>query len=73
MPPSSHTPIPSTVNQPTNPTACRRTTRWEAHIWEERRQMYLGGFENEDHAAKVSMLAGKSFETHSIQGLLAVR
>ncbi|KAG2484298.1 hypothetical protein HYH03_016844 [Edaphochlamys debaryana] len=30
----------------------RRTKRWEAHIWEERRQVYLGGFEVEEHAAK---------------------
>ncbi|KAG1665636.1 hypothetical protein FOA52_011230 [Chlamydomonas sp. UWO 241] len=30
----------------------RRTARYEAHIWEDRRQCYLGGFDVEDHAAK---------------------
>eukprot|EP01023_Acetabularia_acetabulum_P001944 TRINITY_DN10766_c0_g1_i3.p1 TRINITY_DN10766_c0_g1~~TRINITY_DN10766_c0_g1_i3.p1 ORF type:complete len:548 (-),score=114.85 TRINITY_DN10766_c0_g1_i3:294-1937(-) len=32
----------------------RRSGRWEAHIWvkELGRQVYLGGYENEDHAAE---------------------
>ncbi|CAI5472586.1 unnamed protein product [Closterium sp. Yama58-4] len=28
-----------------------RTGRWEAHIWEEGRQVYLGGFDSEKQAA----------------------
>lgn len=28
-----------------------RTGRWEAHIWEEGKQVYLGGFDTEDQAA----------------------
>ena len=24
---------------------CRRTQRFEAHIWEDRRQVYLGGYD----------------------------
>lgn len=32
---------------------CRRTQRFEAHIWEDRRQVYLGAYDAEEHAAKV--------------------
>ena len=28
----------------------RRTQRWEAHIWADKKQVYLGGFSNEAHA-----------------------
>ena len=28
-----------------------RTGRWEAHIWEDGKQMYLGGFDGEEQAA----------------------
>lgn len=28
-----------------------RTGRWEAHIWEEGKQLYLGGFDSEEQAA----------------------
>lgn len=28
-----------------------RTGRWEAHIWEEGKQVYLGGFDSEEQAA----------------------
>ncbi|KAF6259975.1 hypothetical protein COO60DRAFT_1625871 [Scenedesmus sp. NREL 46B-D3] len=30
----------------------RRTKRWEAHIWDNKKQVYLGGFDNEVQAAK---------------------
>lgn len=30
----------------------RRTGRWESHIWDEGRQVYLGGFETEVEAAR---------------------
>ncbi|KAL6761065.1 hypothetical protein V8C86DRAFT_968220 [Haematococcus lacustris] len=30
----------------------RRTQSWEAHIWHDRHQVYLGGFQLEEHAAK---------------------
>lgn len=30
--------------------ARRRTQRWEAHIWDAKKQVYLGGYDNEDHA-----------------------
>ena len=29
---------------------CRRTKRWEAHIWDDKKQVYLGGFDIEEHA-----------------------
>jgi len=28
----------------------RRTKRWEAHIWAEKKQVYLGGFTDESRA-----------------------
>ncbi len=28
----------------------RRTKRWEAHIWDDKKQVYLGGFDVEEHA-----------------------
>jgi len=31
-------------------------THAQAHIWEQRRQVYLGGYDDEAHAAKVSLL-----------------
>ncbi len=31
---------------------CRRTQRFEAHIWESKKQIYLGGFDSEVLAAK---------------------
>jgi hypothetical protein len=31
-----------------------RTNRYESHIWDEKRQIYLGGFYNESQAALVS-------------------
>ncbi|EIE26886.1 AP2-domain-containing protein, partial [Coccomyxa subellipsoidea C-169] len=30
----------------------RRTKRWEAHIWDDKKQVYLGGFDVEEHAGK---------------------
>ena len=30
----------------------RRTKKWEAHIWSERKQMYLGGHATEEGAAR---------------------
>ena len=33
--------------------AFRRTKRWEAHIWDEKKQVYLGGFDVEEHAGKL--------------------
>ncbi|DBA91594.1 TPA: AP-2 complex subunit beta [Trebouxia sp. C0004] len=30
----------------------RRTRKWEAHIWDDRHQVYLGGFNSEDDAAR---------------------
>lgn len=30
----------------------RRTKKWESHIWDNKKQVYLGGFDNEQHAAK---------------------
>ncbi|CAK0780184.1 hypothetical protein CVIRNUC_004961 [Coccomyxa viridis] len=30
----------------------RRTKRWEAHIWDDKKQVYLGGFDIEEHAGK---------------------
>ena len=30
--------------------SCRRTKRWEAHIWDDKKQVYLGGFDIEEHA-----------------------
>ena len=30
--------------------SCRRTKRWEAHIWDDKKQVYLGGFDVEEHA-----------------------
>ena len=34
--------------------ACLRVPRWEAHIWVKDlgRQVYLGGYEHEEHAAE---------------------
>jgi hypothetical protein len=37
---------------PALPCPARRTRRWEAHIWENKKQLYLGGFEEETSAAK---------------------
>ncbi|KAK9815855.1 hypothetical protein WJX72_010809 [[Myrmecia] bisecta] len=33
-------------------TSHRRTKRWEAHIWDDKKQVYLGGFDVEKHAGK---------------------
>lgn len=30
-----------------------RTGRWESHIWEASKQIYLGGFDSEEQAALV--------------------
>lgn len=30
----------------------RRTKKWEAHIWDDHRQIYLGGFDSEEDAAR---------------------
>ncbi|KAK9826847.1 hypothetical protein WJX81_007439 [Elliptochloris bilobata] len=30
----------------------RRTRRWEAHIWDNKKQVYLGGYDSEEHAGK---------------------
>jgi len=30
----------------------RRTCKWEAHVWHSKKQVYLGGFDWEEHAAK---------------------
>jgi hypothetical protein len=30
----------------------RRTGKWEAHVWHSKKQVYLGGFDWEEHAAK---------------------
>ena len=36
----------------------RRTKRWEAHIWDEKKQVYLGGFDIEEHAGMQPLSAG---------------
>ena len=38
-----------------------RTNRYESHIWDEGRQIYLGGFYNEDQAALAYDLAATRF------------
>lgn len=30
---------------------CRRTLSWEAHIWADKRQLYLGSFSSAAHAS----------------------
>ena len=30
----------------------RRTKRWEAHVWDKGKQVYLGGFESEHRAGR---------------------
>ena len=30
----------------------RRTGRWEAHVWDQGKQVYLGGFETEERAGR---------------------
>ena len=34
------------------PLSARRTGKWEAHVWHTKKQVYLGGFDWEEHAAK---------------------
>ena len=36
---------------------CRRTKRWEAHIWDDKKQVYLGGFDIEEHAGLLPFCA----------------
>ena len=35
---------------PRAPGLRRRTRRWEAHIWDAKKQVYLGGYDSEEHA-----------------------
>lgn len=35
------------------PVLRRRTRRWEAHIWDAKKQVYLGGYDSEEHAGAV--------------------
>ncbi|GAX84881.1 hypothetical protein CEUSTIGMA_g12302.t1 [Chlamydomonas eustigma] len=62
--PSVLTEIPSSNVKLRGVTMHRRTQRFEAHIWQERRQIYLGGFDSETCAAKahdiVALKCGRS-------------
>jgi hypothetical protein len=48
LPPSAARQPPARLRLPPR----RRTRRWEAHIWENKKQLYLGGFAEELDAAK---------------------
>jgi len=45
---------------------CRRTQRFEAHIWEDRRQVYLGGYDVSGSKPKISDLDHASPPFHTL-------
>lgn len=44
----------------------RRTKRWEAHIWDDKKQVYLGGFDVEEHAGAATLIPVPSLINPSI-------
>ena len=67
------------TNMYANPAVCRRTKKWEAHLWDDRRQVYLGDcfvllFTQSSHAhchaiAQLTTLVQHSLQLASCPGL----